>query len=100
MPNDWRRLDDDALDAYYAWVAGAIRDRAQVGRAEYGQTFQGDPLDHAIEEALDILFYLYQMRRRRNAKCHAPGVTRRAHDTPLRPGAREENYAYHRRQHH
>lgn len=72
MLNDWRRLDDDALDDYYAWVAGALRERAALGRRRYGQTFQGDPLDHAVEETLDLLFYLYQMRRQRDAPCDAP----------------------------
>lgn len=69
---DWRSLEDGDLKEYYTWVNDAIRQRAALGRRHYGRRFQGDPLDHAIEEAFDILFYLYQMRRRRDAECDAP----------------------------
>ena len=66
MPTaDWRQLDDAALAQYFAWLSEAARERAMHGRREYGTEFQGDPLAQATEEALDILFYLWQERRRR-----------------------------------
>ena len=63
---DWRNLDDATLAEYYAWLSDAARERAMHGRQEYGARFVGDPLAQATEEALDILFYLWQERRRRD----------------------------------
>jgi len=35
-----------------------------MGRLKYGDIFQGDPLEQAIEETMDALFYLWVARRR------------------------------------
>ena len=44
--------------------------RWELGRERYHKksiNFQGSPTDHAIEEALDLLVYLWVMRRRRKS---------------------------------
>jgi hypothetical protein len=49
--------------------------RQEVGRA-YGPEFVGDPLDQAIEEAADLLFYLVAMKAQRESGAVQPGAPR------------------------
>ena len=42
-----------------------VAKRLDVGAAEHGDTFAGDPLDQLEEELLDALFYIHYERKRR-----------------------------------
>lgn len=47
----------------------ALKKRAEDGERKYKSSsvgFQGDPLEHAWEEALDALFYIWYAKRERN----------------------------------
>ena len=64
---DWRRMDDDAKDEFRRWADGNLRERWTLGDKRYNSSafgFQGDPLDHAIEEAFDLLLYLWMQKRK------------------------------------
>lgn len=65
---EWRFLGDATFGTprwdFVEWAIRAIDKRVAVGVERYGDEFQGDPLDHAIEEALDLLFYLWVAKRR------------------------------------
>ena len=74
----WRTLGDLDREDFLVWVDSRSKQRQGLGRKVYGDTFQGDPLDHAIEEALDLLFYLWVERRRQAIERYAAsrGVSR------------------------
>lgn len=63
----WRDLSDDPRSDFLTWVGSSMSERQQFGRDAYGDTFEGDPLDHLIEELLDALFYAWVAKRRDNA---------------------------------
>lgn len=72
MPG-WRSLTvrdrkEFLLDLQFALALRAGPD--SMGHEKYGETFEGDPLEQAWQEALDLVFYLWieQRRRRRHAK--------------------------------
>ena len=58
----WRRMESaDRID-FINWAINNLNGRWDKGDDKYdsGQTgFKGDPIDHAIEEALDLLVYLW-----------------------------------------
>ena len=61
----WRTLGDAERQAIEEVIAADMKHRYAQGRQEYGDTFQGDPLAHAYEEAIDLVFYLQVAIRRR-----------------------------------
>lgn len=66
-PEAWRELADTDREDFKEWVSNGTAHRQEVGQKAYGDTFQGDPLTHATEEALDSLFYLWEAFRQRAA---------------------------------
>ncbi len=67
----WRSMQPADLKACRDWLADAVFDRLRIGRDAYRSDvlgFQGDPLDHALEEWLDHGVYLFWERRRRCAE--------------------------------
>jgi hypothetical protein len=68
MTNDWRRLDAQERTAFLKWVVDSLLNRQEAGRKEHGDTFHGNPLDHAIEEQLDAIFYLWEEKRRQTGE--------------------------------
>ena len=62
---------EDGLDQNFRkWTDDSVAARWELGRERYHKksiNFQGPPTDHAIEEALDLLVYLWVMRRRRKS---------------------------------
>lgn len=64
MVNAWRKLGDTERIEFLSWVQNRTASRNQEGRIAYGDVFVGDPVEHAIEEALDLLFYLWVASRR------------------------------------
>jgi hypothetical protein len=64
---DWRTIDTAEREQYLSEVSAAIAARTELGHERYGTEFQGDPLEQAWEEALDLLFYLWVEKRKRLA---------------------------------
>ena len=63
-PGDWRALEDEDIIK----LTESVGRRLMLGRETYGLTFVGDPLEHALMEALDLVVYLTQETKRREAK--------------------------------
>jgi len=64
----WRTLDTDTrlhilhdITALFDLRVGV----ESVGRTQYGDEFQGDPLEQALEDALDTVFYIVMALRKR-----------------------------------
>ncbi len=64
----WRTLDTDMrlhilhdITALFDLRVGV----ESVGRTQYGDEFQGDPLEQALEDALDTVFYIVMALRKR-----------------------------------
>lgn len=64
MTEKWRMLNPADRNQFLDWVCHEMRERQKLGHKVYGDTFQGKPLDHAIAEALDLVFYLWEEKRR------------------------------------
>lgn len=64
---EWRQLTTSVRDQFMAHVGYTLNKRQQQGRAQYGDVFVGDPLDQAEEELIDALFYIWMVRRQRDA---------------------------------
>ena len=64
MP-DWRSLDPETRQKWMADVVRSLQERATLGKLQYGETFQGDPLLHAWNELLDGLLYIWVAMRQR-----------------------------------
>jgi len=67
MPEKWRTLDASDRWAFQEWCRLEMSGRHAKGVAKYHSqdtipAFKGEPLQHAIEEALDLLFYLAMQR--------------------------------------
>jgi len=62
----WWELTPEDRQEFLDWVEDRHTQRNAMGAAKYGRNFEGDPLDQAIEEALDLLFYLWMAKRRHN----------------------------------
>ena len=66
---NWRNLDADARLHILHDINALFNRRVgvkSVGRTQYGDEFQGDPLEQALEEALDLVFYLVMELRKQN----------------------------------
>ena len=65
----WRDMGSAQQRAMTTWALYGLRDRMELGNQRYNSKelgFQGDPLDHAIEEWLDMGVYLFYAKRQRN----------------------------------
>ena len=62
----WRTLTGEDRTALSKQIGDMILDRLDYGVVEYGPDLQGDPLKHAIEEALDIIIYITWAQRQRD----------------------------------
>ena len=67
----WRELDIQARWEFKAWLIRETDSRRNKGVDKYHQgevlpIFKGNPLDQAIEEALDLVFYLWVAKRKQN----------------------------------
>jgi len=68
-PANWRSMTNADYDQFLEWVDTNTLDRWQLGKERYQSDikgFQGDPLDHAIEEMFDALLYLWIAKRRQD----------------------------------
>ncbi len=66
-PESWRSMTKDDQRSFDEWIANAFADRWEIGRERYhadNVVFQGDPLEHLIEEALDLLVYAWVLKRK------------------------------------
>ena len=69
--DSWRVMDEQDEAEFQAWLKERLAERAEVGRIKYNSDvdgFQGDPLEHLIEEQLDSLRYGWRELKRREAK--------------------------------
>jgi len=65
----WRSMDATDRFQFQEWFRREMSDRHHRGIAKYHEgearpTFKGEPLTQAIEEALDLVFYLWVEQRR------------------------------------
>lgn len=65
MSEAWRLLNQTERQQIVKDISDHALYKYELGAAEYGDTFQGDPLTHLEEELLDALFYCHMERRRR-----------------------------------
>tara|TARA_Y100000310_G_scaffold65814_1_gene61256 strand:+ start:621 stop:821 length:201 start_codon:yes stop_codon:yes gene_type:complete len=65
---NWRRNLVSDYERFLDWVGDGLDARRALGVERHGLEFRGDPLDHAIEEALDLVFYLWKEKERRDAE--------------------------------
>ena len=63
----WRELQHERED-FFAWASRMLRFKVMAGAKIHGDVFEGDPLDHAIEEALDLMFYLWMEKQKQAAR--------------------------------
>jgi hypothetical protein len=59
---DWRNIDN--RPEFLLWVEKELSSRQAYGEHLFGNLFHGDPLQHAFEELLDALFYLWMARKK------------------------------------
>lgn len=69
----WRELSRKEREDIADDIRAAAINKFETGAAEYGDQFQGDPLDHLEGELLDGLFYVAMARRERNWYRHSGG---------------------------
>lgn len=70
IPN-WRSMTNADYDQFLEWVDTNTLNRWQLGQERYlsdVKGFQGDPIDHAIEETFDSLLYLWIAKRRQDSQ--------------------------------
>lgn len=63
----WRSMKAEDREEFLGWAEQALSARWQLGADLYHSDvrgFQGDPIDHAIEEALDLVLYLFMTKRK------------------------------------
>lgn len=65
-PESWRDLNPDVRRQFLDFVTVAEARRQLQGRAKYGDAFAGDPLDQAMEEMLDGVFYVWMAKREKD----------------------------------
>ena len=64
---DWATMKLADKTAYKAWALSHIDQRWELGKNKYDseeQGFQGNPLEHLIEELFDAMLYTYYTLRR------------------------------------
>ena len=64
----WQQMGRWERNDFIEWLDDTAKARWEKGRVKYHSDelgFQGQPLDHAIEEAFDLLVYLWYTRRQR-----------------------------------
>lgn len=66
----WRSVDRIFRINLLGRMKYNMEERLLLGMEEYGEVFQGDPLDHADEEVYDLVFYLEVLRKQREDLCH------------------------------
>ena len=64
---NWRSTTIEVRTEFLGWAQGELSVRQVLGDQRFRDEFQGDPLDHLIEELLDALFYAWMERRKRAA---------------------------------
>ena len=64
MYEPWRRLTTGDRDVIMQNILGKMVEKYQAGRKEHGDTFQGDPVQHGMDEAVDTAFYMELIRRK------------------------------------
>ena len=67
MAESWRSMVELDQTEFRHWSDISLSARWELGREKYQSDvkgFQGDPIDHAIEECLDQLIYLFMAKRR------------------------------------
>jgi len=65
--NHWRSMRGNDKANFLSWAGAALTRRWEIGDKRYNSSldgFQGNPTDHAIEEALDLLLYLWIQKRK------------------------------------
>jgi len=60
----WRILGPNERIEFGQWVESHLGKRKDKGLAKYGNRFQGDPIDHLIEELVDALLYAWVLEKR------------------------------------
>lgn len=61
----WRVLGPEVRDEYIEWLSKFCKDKFDKGMEEHGVVFtEPDPLRSALEEAADLIFYLWLHFRR------------------------------------
>lgn len=60
----WRDRSGKERTEFFDWAAKQLRLGIKRGKKDYPDIFQGEPLDQAVEEAVDLLFYLFYMKRK------------------------------------
>ena len=62
---NWRDRTGKERTEFFNWAADQLRLGIKRGIQSYpDDVFWGEPLDQAIEEAVDLLFYLFYMKRK------------------------------------
>ena len=60
----WRSLSDRDRAEFQAWIQDTVLDAESRGKRSYPESrFAGQPLPHAVEEVIDLLFYLFYAQR-------------------------------------
>lgn len=72
VSESWRSLGSVERADLFLGLVGRMSSRYAQGREEYGDVFQGDPLEHALEEAIDAVFYLMMALRQRESESQQP----------------------------
>mgnify|MGYP001559256004 CR=1 FL=1 len=60
----WRTVSAEDRDSFLNNVKSSLAHRQREGEVKYGNQFIGDPIQHAWEELLDALFYIWVVQRR------------------------------------
>ena len=61
----WRHTEPQERKEFIVAVIEDLAKRQAVGVERFGTEFQGDPIEHAWEELLDGLYYLWKARKER-----------------------------------
>jgi hypothetical protein len=64
----WRALPVQTRLEFIRDVVDGITARQSVGHNEHGDTFVGEPLQHAWEEQMDAAFYIWVAARRQGIR--------------------------------
>ncbi len=68
----WRDRSKEEIHEFVVFTAETVSDAVNRGKESYpNDTFEGDPIDQAIQENIDQLFYLFYAKRRHEAMLKA-----------------------------